>query len=142
MGWLMITLWLITGERQAATCRKRYFACLLKQEIGWFDCIDQSALSSSFSSDTLTYQGAIGEKMAIMIQSIGTAIGGLVVAFTQGWLMSLVCLAGIPIIGISGYIFMKSLQLKNKEFQRIYSRAGGRAEQAFYSIKTVKQLNG
>lgn len=114
MGWAMITCWLITGERQAVACRKAYFACLLKQEIGWFDCIDQSSLSSSFSSDTLTYQGALGEKMAMMIQAVGTGIGGLTVAFTQGWLMSLVCLAGIPLIGISGFIYMKALQLKSK----------------------------
>lgn len=99
-------------------------------------------MSSSFSSDTLAYQGALGEKIAIMIQAVGTGIGGITVAFTQGWLMTLVCLAGIPLIGISGFIYMRSLQLKSKEFQKIYSKAGGQAEQAFYSIKTVKQLNG
>jgi ATP-binding cassette, subfamily B (MDR/TAP), member 1 len=60
VGWVMIASWLITGERQAAACRKAYFATLLKQEIGWFDCVNQSELSSNFSSDTLVYQGAIG----------------------------------------------------------------------------------
>lgn len=55
LGWTMITCWLITGERQACACRKAYFACLLRQEIGWFDCTDQSGLSSSFSTDTMTY---------------------------------------------------------------------------------------
>jgi len=30
-GWIMITCWLITGERQATVCRKKYFATLLKQ---------------------------------------------------------------------------------------------------------------
>lgn len=65
--------------------------------------------------------------MAVMIQSLGTGIGGLSVAFSQGWLMSLVCLAGIPIIGISGFIYVKSLQMKSKEFESIYAQAGGRA---------------
>ena len=37
---------------------------------------------------------------------------------------------------------MRALQAKSKQFQEIYSRAGGQAEQACYSIKTVKQLNG
>ena len=41
-GWVMITCWLITGARQATVCRKKYFSTLLKQEIGWFDCINQS----------------------------------------------------------------------------------------------------
>lgn len=59
-GWLMITCWLISGERQASRCRKTYFAHLLKQEIGWFDCINQAELSSKFTSDTQCFQGAIG----------------------------------------------------------------------------------
>lgn len=80
--------------------------------------------------------------MAIMLQAIGTALGGFIIAFTQGWLMTLVCLAAFPIIAISGYLYMRSLQTKSKEFQKIYATAGGLAEQAFYSIKTVKQLNG
>lgn len=41
-GWLMISCWLISGERQANLCRKTYFAQLLRQEIGWFDCINQA----------------------------------------------------------------------------------------------------
>lgn len=41
-GWLMISCWLISGERQATACRKAYFTSLLRQEIGWFDCINQS----------------------------------------------------------------------------------------------------
>lgn len=77
-----------------------------------------------------------------MIQAWGTTIGGLVVAFYQGWLMSLVLLTGVPIIGLAGYIYVKAMQMKNKIFDKIYAVAGGRAEQAFYCIKTVKQLNG
>jgi ATP-binding cassette, subfamily B (MDR/TAP), member 1 len=114
LGWAMVTGWTITGERQAVACRKAYFASLLRQEIGWFDCINQSGLSSNFSADTLTFQGALGEKMAVMLQAIGTGIGGFAVAFSQGWLMTLVCLAGIPIIALSGALYMRSLQMKAK----------------------------
>ena len=73
---------------------------------------------------------------------MGTSIGGFSVAFSQGWLMSIVCLAGMPFIALAALLYMKSLQSKAKDFQKIFSEAGGRAEQAFYSIKTVKQLNG
>jgi ATP-binding cassette, subfamily B (MDR/TAP), member 1 len=114
LGWTMIFCWFVSGERQASTCRKAYFACLLRQEIGWFDCVNQSSLSSNFSADTLTYQGAIGEKMATMIQAIGTGIGGFAVAFSQGWLMTLVCLGGIPVLILSGAIYMRSMGMKAK----------------------------
>lgn len=127
MGWLMISCWLITGERQAVACRKAYFACLLRQDIGWFDSINQSTLSSSFSADTLTYQGALGEKMALVIQALGTGIGGFTVAFAKGWLMTFVCLSGIPVIFLGGYMYIRSIQSKAKDFQKIYAVAGGQA---------------
>ena len=80
--------------------------------------------------------------MAIMLQGLGTCIGGFAVAFSQGWLMALVALSPVPLIGLGGYLYTRSLQSKSKEFQKIYASAGGLAEQTFYSIKTVKQLNG
>lgn len=42
IGWLMFACWMITGERQAIACRKAYLKSLLRQEIGWFDSINQS----------------------------------------------------------------------------------------------------
>jgi hypothetical protein len=41
-GWGSATFWLITGERQASKCRKRYFESLLQQEIEYYDCNEQS----------------------------------------------------------------------------------------------------
>jgi ATP-binding cassette subfamily B (MDR/TAP) protein 1 len=77
-----------------------------------------------------------------MVHVGGTFIGGFAIAFSQGWLMTFVCLAAFPIIAYAGYLYMRSLQVKSKEFQKIYSHAGGLVEQAIFSIKTVKQLNG
>jgi len=77
-----------------------------------------------------------------MIQVVGTFIGGFTIAFVQGWLMTLVCLAAFPIVAYAGFLYMRSLQSKSSEFQKYYSKAGGLSEQAFYSIKTVKQMNG
>ena len=42
VSWVMFACWMITGERQAIACRKAYLASLLKQEIGWFDTVNQS----------------------------------------------------------------------------------------------------
>lgn len=56
--------------------------------------------------------------------------------------MTLVVLATIPALGISGYFYMKVIGEKDKKEQQSYAAAGGRAEQALSAIKTVKQLNG
>jgi len=77
-----------------------------------------------------------------MISVAGTFIAGFIIAFIKGWLMTLVCFVCIPLIGFAGYLYTTALQNKSKEFQKIYSKAGGISEQAIFSIKTVKQLNG
>jgi hypothetical protein len=39
-------------------------------------------------------------------------------------------------------MYLKSYEGRNKEYKRIYSKAGTLSEQAIYAIKTVKMLNG
>jgi ATP-binding cassette, subfamily B (MDR/TAP), member 1 len=59
-GCLMVALWVITGERQAAKCKKAYFEALITQETEFFDCNDQSGLNSQFTLDTGYFQSALG----------------------------------------------------------------------------------
>lgn len=59
-GWLMFACWMIAGERQSIACRKAYLKSLLRQEIGWFDMINQSELSSKFTTDSFAFSGALG----------------------------------------------------------------------------------
>lgn len=42
IGWAMFACWIIAGERQSIACRREYLKSLLRQEIGWFDTINQS----------------------------------------------------------------------------------------------------
>ena len=69
-------------------------------------------------------------------------VAGFVFAFISGWLMSLVVLAVIPALIISGFFYISIVSNKDEVEQKNYSEAGGRAEQAISSIKTIKQLNG
>jgi len=62
-----------------------------------------------------------------MLSVLGTFTAGFVIAFTSGWLMTLVCLAGIPVVGLGGVMYMQALQRKSKEISKIYSVAGGLA---------------
>jgi ATP-binding cassette subfamily B (MDR/TAP) protein 1 len=48
-----------------------------------------------------------------MLHVTGTFIGGFIIAFIKGWVMTLVCLAAFPLIGIAGYLYMRSLQSKS-----------------------------
>jgi hypothetical protein len=47
----------------------------------------------------------------------------------------------LPLILITGYFYLKSYEGRNQEYKKIYRKAGELSEQAFYAIKTVKQMN-
>lgn len=74
--------------------------------------------------------------------TVGMFVAGFGIAFGYGWLMTLVVAASLPLIGGTGFIFMWSIGEKDKKSAKDYSTAGGLAEQALSSIKTVKMLNG
>lgn len=110
----MTAAWMITGERQSIRCRKQYLLSLLRQEIGWFDMINQAELSSQFSSDTLAFQGAMSDKIPIVLYVVALGISGLVIAFVTGWLLTLVMFGALPVIIGSMYLFMYHIQNKGK----------------------------
>jgi ATP-binding cassette subfamily B (MDR/TAP) protein 1 len=74
--------------------------------------------------------------------TLGMFIAGFAIAFNYGWLMTFVLLVSIPAIGLTGYVFMRSIQQKDQKSSKDYAEAGGLAEQALSAIKTVKMLNG
>lgn len=80
--------------------------------------------------------------MPTFIMTIATLISGFVFAFVTGWLMSLVVFATLPLFGIAGVLFVYVLQGRDNKEKQAYANAGGLAEQAIESIKTIKILNG
>lgn len=73
---------------------------------------------------------------------LGSLLAGFIIAFIKGWLMALVIICSLPAIGLGGYFYMYTITNQDKQLQKEYSNAGGRAEQAMSAIKTVKMLNG
>jgi ATP-binding cassette subfamily B (MDR/TAP) protein 1 len=46
LGYFQVSFWLMPGERQTATIRKKLFNSILRQEIGWFDTYKSGELSN------------------------------------------------------------------------------------------------
>jgi ATP-binding cassette subfamily B (MDR/TAP) protein 1 len=90
----------------------------------------------------MAFQGAISDKIPLVLYVIAMGISGLIVAFVSGWLLTLVLLSVFPLLIGSMYLYMKNVQNKGKREEKSYSSAGGKAEQALAAIKTVKMLNG
>lgn len=143
VSFLQVSCWTMTGERQATRIRSLYLKSVLRQEIAFFDVeMTTGQIVSRMSGDTVLVQDAIGEKVGKFQQLVATFIGGFVIAFVKGWLLSLVMLACIPPVVIAGGIVSKMLAKISTKGQASYSDAGNIVEQTLGAIKTVVSFNG
>ncbi|KAF0917811.1 hypothetical protein E2562_021483 [Oryza meyeriana var. granulata] len=142
-SFLQVSCWTMAGERQSARIRSLYLKAVLRQDIAFFDTeITTGEAVSRMSSDTLLIQGALSEKAGKLVQLSSTFIGGFIIAFTKGWLLTLVMLATLPLIAIAGAVSAQALTRVSSKRQTSYSDAGDTVEQTIGSIRTVVSFNG
>ncbi|PKI35227.1 hypothetical protein CRG98_044393, partial [Punica granatum] len=62
-GWIEVSCWILTGERQTAVIRSRYVQVLLNQDMSFFDTYGNNGdIVSQVLSDVLLIQSALSEK--------------------------------------------------------------------------------
>lgn len=71
---------------------------------------------------------------------VSTFLGGFVIAFAKGWLLTLVMLSSIPAVVISGAVMSLVISKLASHGQASYSAAATVAEQTIGSIRTVSML--
>lgn len=72
---------------------------------------------------------------------MSTFMGGFIVAFIEGWLLTLVMLSSIPPLALSGAIMSMVITTMATRGQTAYSEAGVIVEQTIGSIRTVHDLH-
>ncbi|KAI6672600.1 hypothetical protein NL676_000506 [Syzygium grande] len=142
-AFLQVTFWMITGERQAARIRGLYLRTILRQDIAFFDKeTNTGEVVGRMSGDTVLIQDAMGEKVGKFIQLVSTFIGGFVIAFSKGWLLTLVMLSSIPPIVVSGGLMSLIIAKMASRGQSAYADAANVVEQTIGSIRTVASFTG
>ncbi|VVA35378.1 PREDICTED: ABC transporter [Prunus dulcis] len=142
-AFLQMSCWMVTGERQAARIRSLYLKTILRQDVGFFDKeINTGEIVGRMSGDTVLIQEAMGEKVGTFIQLIATFVGGFVVAFVKGWLLTLVMLSSIPLVVLSGAVMRILISKMASSGQTAYSVAATVVEQTIGSIRTVASFTG
>ncbi|XP_020538712.1 ABC transporter B family member 4 isoform X2 [Jatropha curcas] len=142
-SFFQVSCWVITGERQAARIRNLYLKMILRQDISFFDKESNTGeVIGRMSGDTILIQDAMGEKAGNFIQLLASFLGGFVIAFVKGWLLTLVMLSLIPPIVISGAIMNKLVGKLASRGQTSYSVAANLVEQTIGSIRTVASFTG
>ncbi|XP_024020533.1 ABC transporter B family member 9 isoform X2 [Morus notabilis] len=142
-SFLQVACWMVTGERQATRIRGLYLETILRQDIAFFDTETTTGeVIGRMSGDTILIQDAMGEKVGKFIQLVSTFLGGFVIAFVKGWLLTLVLLGCIPLIVLAGGAMATIMSKMASRGQVAYAEAGNVVEQTVGSIRTVAAFTG
>ncbi|KMT17515.1 hypothetical protein BVRB_2g037180 [Beta vulgaris subsp. vulgaris] len=137
-GWIEVTCWILTGERQTAVIRSKYVQVLLNQDMSFFDTYGNNGdIVSQVLSDVLLIQSALSEKVGNYIHNMATFFSGLVVGFINCWQIALITLATGPFIVAAGGISNIFLHRLAENIQDAYAEAASIAEQAVSYIRTL-----
>ncbi|RKP26905.1 multidrug resistance protein [Syncephalis pseudoplumigaleata] len=137
VAYLQQAMWMLSGENQTSTLRRRYFSCIIRQEVAWFDATSTGDLTSRITGDVNLVQEGISEKVGIIIQAVCTFLAGFVIAFVQGWKMALVLLCVFPVLATTGAIMGRIVTASVTGGQDAYAKAGAVAEEVLSGVKTV-----
>uniref|UniRef100_A0A4W5MLM7 Bile salt export pump n=1 Tax=Hucho hucho TaxID=62062 RepID=A0A4W5MLM7_9TELE len=138
LGYLQISLWVMSAARQIQIIRKMYFRKVMRMEIGWFDCNSTGELNTRMSDDINKINDAIADQVSIFIQRFTTFVCGFAMGFVKGWKLTLVIIAASPLIGVGAAL----MALLTGQELLAYAKAGAVADEVLTSIRTVAAFGG
>ncbi|XP_069815592.1 ATP-dependent translocase ABCB1-like isoform X3 [Dendropsophus ebraccatus] len=141
-GYIQISFWTLAAARQIKKIRTNFFHAVLRQEISWFDVNDAGELNTRLSDDVQKINEGIGDKIAMLLQSLTTFVAGFVIGLIKGWKLTLVILAISPVMALSAAIWAKILSAFTNKELTAYAKAGAVAEEVLAAIRTVIAFGG
>ncbi|ELU17748.1 hypothetical protein CAPTEDRAFT_209638 [Capitella teleta] len=132
-----------SGTRLTMRLRKLAFDSIIRQDMSFFDDLSNStgALGTRLASDAALVQGATGSRLAIVIQSLSSVGVGILIGMIYSWKLSLLVVAFMPFIMMSGAISVKRATGNSKAGKRNPLEESGKvAVEAIGNIRTVASL--
>ncbi|KAK4517720.1 uncharacterized protein ATC70_001062 [Mucor velutinosus] len=133
----------IAGERYTKRLRAAVFRAYMRQEVGFFDREENSlgALTAKLAVDAKNVNELITKVSGDVTQIVVTAITGLVIAFTQSWMLTLIILTMAPFIAFANYYQSKIENGYEDQTKAANEQSGEVAGEAIKEIRTVAGLN-
>lgn len=133
-------LFAYTAETQTHRLRKLYLGAILRQDVGYFDTRKTGEIVTTVATDTVYFQKGIGAKLGAVIHHFSAFVGGFAIGFALGWQLALFMMGVVPLLALSGGMFAKFLADITENSQKAYITAGGIAEEAISSVRTVQSF--
>jgi ATP-binding cassette, subfamily B (MDR/TAP), member 1 len=104
----------------ARRTKENYLASILKQETGWFDSFNYMEMSARITKETMAINKAIGEKVGLIMLTIGMTSCGFIIGIINGWSLALAMCAIGPVIGVTAVMYGIIMNNKFSKALRAY----------------------
>ena len=141
-GYMQVYGWTYAGERISTKWREAYVHAILSQEIGWFDNIGASELTTRVADLSGKVNDGLTRKAGELFQFGAQSIGSFFVSFYFCWELTVVLLAAIPCIAGAGAFMISAITSATTGAGENYAKAGGIAGESLQNVRTVTALNG
>ncbi|CAF1523752.1 unnamed protein product [Adineta ricciae] len=141
-SYLSSVTWLTAAERQVRRVRFSLFRNILRQEIGWFDERNAGELSNRLVDDLDRIKDGIGEKVPDFITLLSQMLSSLILAFAEGWKLSLVYMAMSPLTMITFNFTIKTIVTFTVKEVKAFAVSSAIAQEVLQNIRTVTAFHG
>jgi len=126
------------GERVTADLRRRVFDHLLSLPPSWFEAGRTGEVISRLTSDTTQIENVVGSSLSIALRNALLLIGGLAMLFTTSLKLTLLTLAGVPLVVTPIILFGRRVRRLARESQDRVAELGNRIDETIHEIRIVQ----
>ena len=126
------------GERVTADIRRRVFHHLLSPPPAWVEAGRPGEVISRLTSDTTQIENVVGSSLSIALRNALLLMGGLVMLFTTSIKLTLLTLAGVPLVVTPIVVFGRKVRRLARESQDRVAELGNRIDETIHEIRIVQ----
>lgn len=120
------------------------FQSLLDRDTEWFDSNGSqlATITAKLNTDVDRFRSAIGVRLGMFVVNLSQGFIGVGLSFINGWQLSLLVTACIPLIAVSTFLLNSSVTVAMDKTESVYAAANALCEESIFAIKTVTAFNG
>ncbi|CAF1518564.1 unnamed protein product [Adineta ricciae] len=136
------TAFAISGSKLTQRIRAKAFACLLRQEVAYFDRPENScgAISTRLSSKAAAIQDMSGVRLGVICEAVAIVGFGLLFGLFFSWQLTLIAFFLMILVTSITFLFIYLQVVLENRYDAIIEQASTLAVETLQNIRTVKQL--
>jgi len=133
----------VASERLNKRIRDAAFISLIRQEVGFFDTLNASSLTSQLQNDVNLLQAFTSQPVRVITMNICSVVVGVIISFIYMWPLALMALLTLPLYTIGAIGEAKTFMGEDEKVSTAdlpANSAGGIIVESLVSIKTIASL--